>query len=229
MKQFLLLTLLLLSGFPLQAKPASTAPGNDADPFLARLAASLGSVTTVCSEFEQERRMAFLADPLISKGMIVFRKPDTVRWETTQPYRSILIANGKDVAQFEWVNGAWNKLRIGYAAAIAKIMESLTLTWSGRLAEQRKDYEITVSKGSNVVLTMVPRDSGVRDFISAIELHFAKDLSTAQQIVLREPSGDMTIIRFVNQHLNANMPADCFDVDHPVALEQVRQVIRDAK
>lgn len=209
--------------------PAVTAADTEADTdrFLARLAGNLAGVKTVFSEFEQERHLDFLADPLVSRGVIIFRKPRNVRWDTTEPYQSILIANGENVEQFEWMNEKWQRLKIGYAAAMGKVMDSVALTWSENLADQKKDFVFALRTGDETVLTMTPRKADVREFVSAIELHFEKDLATAHSIVLKESSGDVTTIRLRKQHINATLPETCFDPEHPLALEKIRQAIRN--
>jgi outer membrane lipoprotein-sorting protein len=196
----------------------------DTRAFLARFSKAMSGVSTVFSEFEQDRHMALLEAPLRSTGVIIFSKPNRLRWDTVTPYRSTLIADGKNVAQFEKMGDSWKKLKIGYAAAMGEVMESLSLVWGGDLAGQRKHYRLAVKDGEEPTLTLTPRDSGMRKVISAIELHFKEDLSAATRVVLKEPGGDSTVIRFVSQNINPKLPERCFNLDSPVALDQIRGV-----
>ncbi len=199
------------------------------DEFLQKFSDALKNVKAVYSEFVQERHMELLSEPLVSKGVILFKKPGQVRWETTEPYRTILIASDKKVSQFEWMDSRWQKLNIGYASAMEKIMESLTITWNGRLAEQSKDYTFSLQAGDQMVLTMTPRDAGVREFMNAIEMHIDKKSFAAHKVVLRESSGDITIIRMLTQRINADLPAVCFDLDAPRPLDEIQQSVRNEK
>ncbi|MBT3191330.1 MAG: outer membrane lipoprotein carrier protein LolA [Verrucomicrobia bacterium] len=196
----------------------------ETDAFLARFAEAFVQVGTVVSEFEQDRHMALLSDPLRSSGVIVFEKPNRLRWDTVSPYQSMLIADGKDVVQFEKMGESWKKLKIGYAAAMGEVMESLSMVWGGDLSGQKDHYRLAAKETPAPVLTLTPRDAGMRKVISAVELHFKSDLSAATRVVLKEPGGDFTAIRFVTQHINTPLPAACFDLNQPAGLDEVRQV-----
>lgn len=193
--------------------------------FLARFGEALKGVRAVFSEFTQERQMEMLAEPLVSSGAIMFSKPGRVRWETSTPYQSILISNGDDVVQFESINGQWRKIKIAYAAAMKNVMESLTMTWSGRLGDQQEEYTFDLRTDTGTVLTMTPRSADVREFIQSIEMHFDDDLTGAHKVVLNEPSGDRTIIRFTDQRINPDLSDRCFDLDEPTPLDEIRQAL----
>jgi len=51
---------------------------------------------------------------LKSEGVMLIERPDRIRWETTTPYQSILLGEQKSVAQFEFNNGKWEKLKLGF-------------------------------------------------------------------------------------------------------------------
>jgi outer membrane lipoprotein-sorting protein len=197
----------------------------DTAAFLDRFSASVAEVSVVFSTFEQQRHMALLADPIESSGTIIFETPNRLRWDTVKPYRSVLIANGKDVAQFEEMDGVWKKLNIGYAAAMGKVMDSVALIWRGNLAGQQDQYRFSLKPGEEPVLTLTPSDSGMRKVISAIELHFQKNLASVSRVVLKEPGGDRTVIRLVSQKINPALPKGVFDLEKPTALEDIRRTV----
>jgi len=205
--------------------PVSLCAEESPSDFLVRFGDALKGVRAVFSEFTQERQMEMLAEPLVSSGAIMFSQPGKVRWETSAPYQSILISNGDDVVQFESINGQWRRIKIAYAAAMKNVMESLTMTWSGRLGDQQKEYTFSLRTDTGTVLTMTPRSSDVREFILSIEMHFDDNLTGARKVVLNEPSGDRTIIRFTDQRINPVLSDRCFDLDEPTPLGEIRQAL----
>src|ERR1700761_7093938 len=73
----------------------------------------MASVKSVYLEFTQERGLKLFNDPLKSEGVMLIERPDRIRWETTSPYQSILLGDQKSVAQFEFNDGKWQKLKLG--------------------------------------------------------------------------------------------------------------------
>jgi len=215
--------------FAMMLLPLAGGAGTEEDTarFLSSFASSVADLKTLFSPFQQERRMELLSEPLLSRGVIIVEKPGKIRWETTEPYQSILIANNKSVAQFECMNGRWQKLNTGYAAAMKRVMDSVALIWGGDLAGQEKDYALAARFGDDTVLVMTPRRADLGEFVSSIEMHFEKDLTAAKSVILKEPNGDATVIRFLQQHVNVSLTPKCFDVDSPTPLDRIRQAIHD--
>ena len=76
---------------PLLALVATVSAGEQAD-FLARLSKSLGQVKSVRADFTQTKKLAVFKRPVTAKGVLIFERPDRLRWEIRKPFRSILIA-----------------------------------------------------------------------------------------------------------------------------------------
>src|SRR5947207_15580130 len=110
---FAYLLTLPLSGVPPliagEAKPAA-----DARPLLHELQRKMSGLSSIYLEFTQERQLKLFSEPLKTAGLMLIERPDQIRWETTEPYQSILLANKKAVAQFEFEDGKWKKLRVGF-------------------------------------------------------------------------------------------------------------------
>src|SRR5215203_3373901 len=110
--------------FALAAEPASP-PASDPLPVLQELQRKMASLRSVYLEFTQERYLKLFSEPLKSEGIMLIQQPDQIRWETTAPYQSILLANNKAVAQFELTDGKWNKLKLGFPQLLRRVMEQM--------------------------------------------------------------------------------------------------------
>jgi len=77
---------------------------------LEQISGAMDRAQTVFTRFVQERHLSLFSEPLRSEGFLCFQKPGRIRWETTVPYKSILVSDGSRVAQFEWTDengGSW--------------------------------------------------------------------------------------------------------------------------
>jgi outer membrane lipoprotein-sorting protein len=155
-------------------------------------------------------------------------RPGQIRWETTAPYQSILLGNQKSVAQFEFADGKWTKLKLGFPQMLKRVMDQMTLMHQGKLDALTSDFTITVTTGAETVVNMVPKDENVRAMLAALEIHFQADLSATTEVVMREPGGDLTRIVFNREKRGVKFPEKTFDQTKPVELATIKTVVGDA-
>lgn len=229
MKSFSAILLFLVCGVLRAAEPAALTPVADPKPVLAELRQRMSSVTSVYLEFTQERHLKLFAEPLRSAGVMMIDRPGQIRWETTEPYRSILLGDQKSVAQFEFADGKWSKLKMGFPQMLKRVMDQMTLMHQGKLDALTADFSISVSTGAVAVVTMTPRDADVRSMLSALEIQLDADLATTRQVVMREPGGDFTRINFIRERRGVKFPADTFDQSRPAELSAITKSISDAR
>ena len=203
------------------AADAKTVP--DPRPILQELQRKMSAVRTVYLEFTQERHLKLFAEPLKSEGVMLIERPDQIRWETTQPYQSILIGRKKAVAQFEFEDGKWKKLRAGFPQ-LKKVMEQMSLMHQGKIDALTSDFTVSVATNSMTIITLEPKDENVRSMLSSIQIHLLPDLSSTRQVVMLEPSGDLTKIVFTKEMRDVNFPPGTFDLDKPIPLGGIRAV-----
>ena len=91
------LLLLLLLAAPLRGDEEFLATA-ERDAFLDRVSLSMQSVTAFAAAFDQEKELKIFRHTVRSRGLIVFARPDKLRWEITEPFRSMLIVVGNDAA-----------------------------------------------------------------------------------------------------------------------------------
>ena len=217
--------LLLMSGTCVTAAELELKPVADTGPILQDLQRKMASLDSVCFDYTQERHLKLFAEPLKSEGMMLIHRPDQIRWETTSPFQSIMLGNYKAVAQWERTDGKWTKLKIGFPQMLKRVMEQMTLMHQGKLDVLASDFTITVATGSVAVVTMVPKDPNVRQYLSALEIHFEPDFSASREVYMREPSGDFTRIIFNRERRNVKYPAGTFDQAKPLDIAEVKAAL----
>jgi len=212
---------------------AAAAPGEktplqplaDPRPFLQDLQRKMSTLRSVYLEFTQERHLKLFTEPLKSEGVMMIDRPDLIRWETTEPYQSIMLGDHKSVAQFEKDEHGWKKLKLGFPQMLRRVMEQMTLMHEGKLDALTSDFSISVSTGTVAVLTLVPKDEQVRSLMSSLEIQMAPDLSESRQVVMNEPSGDLTRILFRGQRRDVTFPPGTFDQTKPLEIGAIRAAI----
>jgi len=204
-------------------------PVADPRPILADLQHKMASLESVYFEFTQERQLQLFSEPLKSEGVMLIANPGQIRWETTTPYQSILLGNQKSVAQFERTDGQWKKLKLGFPQMLKRVMDQMTLMHQGKLDALTSDFTISVATGAVARVTMVPRDENVRSMLASLEVIFEPDFSASREVVMREPGGDFTRIRFRREKRNVKFPAGTFDQIKPIDVGAIQTAVGNAQ
>ena len=221
----------LLAGLSCSVSNLSAQSTNSATAVvLEQVTQRMGQVETVFTRFVQERHLSLFQDPLRSEGYLCFKRPGCVRWEITQPYQSILISDGRGVAQFERIKGQWKKLELGLAEAMQHVVSQIGAIMAGRYAGKQGDYSVSATQGvEGPVVTLTPQQPVLRKMMLAIEIHLAPDCRGTRRILLREVGGDFTDIRFSEQVAGPKLPPETFDRSRPTDLEQIQRAIQPSK
>src|SRR4249920_3051842 len=65
--------------------------------FETKFAAASQKITTIKSDFVQEKELSMLSEKIISKGKFWFKKENAVRMEYTEPFQYLMIINGTKI------------------------------------------------------------------------------------------------------------------------------------
>jgi outer membrane lipoprotein-sorting protein len=193
---------------------------------LDRVRQEMAAAETIYTHFVQERHLTLFTEPLRSEGVLCCQKPARIRWEITDPYRSILVSDGSGVAQFEWLDGRWKKLDLGLADALQAVVNQIAGVIQGSYAGSQREFDTSINPHpSGPVLTLTPKIDRIKKVLSTIEVHLTSDLKSTRQVILREATSDHTVIRFDQQRANVSYPDRTFDRKQPLDLEQVRLAV----
>jgi outer membrane lipoprotein-sorting protein len=181
--------------------------------FLVQLQQNLGKSRTIQSKFTQEKHLSLFNDALVSSGLFAFAAPDRLRWEVTQPFHSLLIMNGREVAKYDFPDGKNpRKLQFPAANALSEVLQQIADIHQGKFEAEAKSYNIEVYRGETERMTLVPQDPQMKKIISQIDIGFSKGLDRVASVVIREKGGDFTKIIFEDDPRNPTLPDSLFSI-----------------
>ena len=184
---------------------------------LKKLHTELAKVPRFRAEFDQEKHLKVFKTAVKSNGVLLFERPDRMRWEIRKPFRSLLIVSGKNVAKFEWVDGKRRKLKLGRAAdAVLIAMRRLQAWFSGNFDE--KNFTVTVVQKPALHVLLIPRDEAMRKRVARMEFFPAADFRSMAKVVVHESKGNRTLLTFRQHESGAKMPKDAFSLTDPSAV-----------
>ena len=165
-------------------------------------------VAAVSAQFVQEKHLPILAKPLESKGRLVFRRPDMLRWEYTTPVKSVLLVNGDSVRRFVQTDAGMTEDASVHLKAMQFVMPEIGGWLSGRFADNPL-FEAELTGAGTIRLT--PRDEGMARFIERIEIQFAGQPGVIDQVLIVEGPNAYTRMRFIESQVNPVLPDRLFE------------------
>jgi hypothetical protein len=176
------------------------------DELLAHMARTRG----VIAEFEEEKRLALLEQPLVTRGTLYFVPPDRFARVTHAPAATRLVLDGRRM-RFEDANGV-REVDLGENPVASQFAENLTALWSGDRERLAKLYRLDFSaEGSRWQLVLTPRAAPLDRFIASVRM--AGDGPAMREMELVEQDGDRTRTAFAKS-----------DVDHAFGAQEAAEV-----
>jgi len=206
----LLSVLMFLLSFTASAQYPGFKPVEDLASFKKQFSVEAKKISSIKSNFVQEKNLALLEEKISSEGKFTFKRDNKVRIEYTKPFQYLMIMNGdqmlvRDNQKESKVNVKSNKL----FQQVNKIMVDCV---QGTMLDN-KDFTFKVFQNDkNFLLEMTPVSKTLKEFFQTIIIYVEKKDYSVSSIDMREPSGDNTVIKFLQKELNAAIPDNVFAV-----------------
>lgn len=176
--------------------------------FKQRVEKETKSLNSLRTDFEQSKHMEFLSNDIQSKGKMYLKSDGALKWEYTSPNVYSVIFQNNTIL----INDNGKKSTVsGEQDMFKKINHLIAGSVSGKLFDD-KEFDINYFKsGNNIVVKLVPNSKTLKKYISEVHLYFPMTESTVSKVKLIEPSGDYTLITFINKELNVQIDPRIFN------------------
>ncbi len=158
------------------------------------------NTTTITSNFVQLKHLDFLDNDIETSGKLVFKAPELVKWEYTNPYQYSVIFKEDELLIND--DGTKSNVGIGSSKMFKKLNQLIINSVKGTMFDD-DDFEISYAKVAKAnKATFIPKDKKIARYIAAFELLFNKKDGTVREVKMIEPSLDFTRIIFSDRVLN---------------------------
>jgi len=173
----------------------------------------LQTVTSIASDFVQEKRLALFRDPLVIRGRLHLSTDGRFAWETHWPVRYKLVVADGCVRQWDEETGRVQTISMRDNPAAAAIHAQMSVWFSGRFEEVADAYAVELASASPVVFVFTPiAGSPAADYLQSVEVQLRPDGRYLDRVRILERSGDHTAISFFATVLNPDLPEATWDV-----------------
>ena len=201
------------------ASPPSLASDESADleEVLERLEDRVSGIQTLKADFEQQKFLAVLDQPLVLRGTIFMEKPDLFSWIVREPLRYSMVIDGEVVRQWDEDTQRVEKISLSKNPVFKMAIQQLRDWLSGAYKSMLGQYEVTLLDQDPIALEFIPRDAALaHEVIDRVTVEFDRGERYIWRIHILEKQGDRTLITFVNTLLNAPIAPTAWKVEQDV-------------
>lgn len=192
------------------AQPRGFKPVADMELFKGSFSAASQKITSLKSDFIQEKNLNMLAEKIESKGKFWFRRENLVRMEYQHPFQYLMIMNGSNV----YIKDGQQENRISVKSnKLFQKINKITVDCIKGEMLKNPDFKATVFENQQqYLLELVPVTKGLSEFFSSIQVTIERKDYSVISINMIESGGDNTIISFQQKELNTTIPDAVFAI-----------------
>ena len=178
--------------------------------FLGRLTAMGQQTRTLEARFQQRKLLSLFRTEVKTDGVMYFRRPKELRWETYPPDASVLLVI-EQRAELRLPGEKPLAMELKDATAAGTLIEQLLLWLGVRPADTlTREYQVKYHQNRSLTrLELAPRGGILRERITSLDLEFGADL-ILRRIKILQRDGDAMRVDFFSVKRNSRLPANCF-------------------
>lgn len=206
----MVLTLALALAGPAFSAPAESESAGAPAPLLRRLEQAASGVSTLASDFVQEKHLGIFKTVVTSRGRFHYRKPDRLRWELREPYVSGFALNGSRGRRWHQRTGRTESFDIRQDLIMKAVSDQIFAWANADFAGLGREYRIRVLSENPVSLRLEPLSAAMAASLDHLRITFSPDGRFVREVEIHEKDGDFTRIRFVDTVVNPPLGPDLF-------------------
>jgi len=167
--------------------------------------------TSINTEFIQEKNLTFLYEKIISKGILLYKNPEKLRLEYTEPFSYLLIMNSGEL--LIKTDNNETKLNLESSKMFNEINNLIINSIQGKILSNQDLKTSFFENDNSFFVRMIPHQEELAKYVKTIELLISKEDYTVSEFKVIEQSDDYTLIKFINKKINEEIPDDNFSID----------------
>lgn len=166
------------------------------------------SVQSFASEFKQTKEFSFMDKALISSGQFYYQKSDRLRWEYTSPLEYIMLIKGENIKVKE--AGTVKTYSSSVNEVFKTVKEIILGCISGDILSDPNYGSSYFQSNDTYQVKLIPKDKQLQDYMQEINIFLDRESNELSYLLLKDGSGDMTKIEFLNRKINQTISEGTF-------------------
>jgi outer membrane lipoprotein carrier protein len=206
-----LIVLLLAFALHAGAQSMRRVTGQKAKQMIEAVNKAAARISSIEANFVQVKQMKLLNDRVTSRGKMWYTNRGQLRWEYTSPYSYIFVINGGQV-QIKSGNRR-QTIDVRQSQLFKSIASIMMSSVTGKSLKDSRDFTVQMyTQGNQWIALLKPRRGQMKKMFSYVRLHFNTQRNMVSQVVMKETSGDETVITLHDVRTNQRIGNETFTV-----------------
>lgn len=202
--------LLIILPFYLNGQPEGFKTVSDRAFVTKKVNEASGSTNTINSSFIQEKNLSFIEEKIVSRGILLFEKPDKLRLEYKEPFTYIMVLNGGRMMTDNGEKKSEYDLKSN--KMFGEINNLIISSVKGNILNNTSFRSELFENQEKLFIKLTPLDKELEKYIKSIGMFVSKSDYMVEELLITEQSDDYTQIRFANKVINEEIPAASFNL-----------------
>lgn len=194
-----------------------SASGKDLDKLIQTIEEQQKKIQTLSAKFAQKKETALAKKPLLSSGVVKFKRPDRVHFLYSRPETMEMAMEGDSLLIFTPGNSQAERYSLSRGRA-ARLLSPVTSVFQKTFARLGDEYLLTYEgPGEEGTLRFVlhPREENLRRLLARIELWIDKNSGAILKFRTLENKGDRLTLAFQDLQINPPLTDDDLKIKIP--------------
>jgi outer membrane lipoprotein-sorting protein len=209
-RQILFLVLIGISSCVLSQPPNYTLLTGTAKTNMAKkITMASQKVSSLQCRFIQKKTSTLLKEESVSKGLLFYKTPNSLRWEYTEPTAFVLVFHNETVSvkDEKGMVSNPNKMLKQLGNFIVSTINGDGLIENGSF---KADYYANDKDKTHVWIRLTPVAKRLKEMYSSIQIKVSTTDYLASELIMEETTGDKTTITFVDKKINTDISSNQF-------------------
>lgn len=170
------------------------------------------TVKTIETAFVQTKTLKILKKPLVSRGVMAYRRPNDLRWEYQSPLETLLVVRRGNAQRLLKHGQAWVTDSSAKLEAMKIVLGEISLWLDGNFgASKTFKPELRADGTGPAHVALIPIDPALAKIITSIAIVFGERPGTVSAIDIHEGDAGVTHIAFENPRFDVDIPDARFE------------------
>jgi outer membrane lipoprotein carrier protein len=196
--------------------------GQEVEELIRIIDAQQREIQTLAADFTQKKETRIVKKPLLSSGVVKFKRPDQIYWHYTQPESMEVAFSGKGIWIYYPGSMQAEKYRLGRNNRVTQSLEPLLAVFQKPFSQLSAGYTMAyegLHAGRFHHFRLQPREVKVQKFLSEVDLRIDKTSGAIIRFIMIEANGDRLNLEFKNLLINPPLSDDDLQIKIPPSVK----------
>jgi outer membrane lipoprotein-sorting protein len=183
-------------------------------------------IQTVAARFSQKKETSLFREPLLSSGLVKFKRPEQVHWTYVKPEPMEVALDGKTLWVYTPGRSQAEQYSLGRGKRIAQYLDPLTAIFQKTFGELTEAYAIVyegLAADQSCHFRLQPKEEKIQRFLSRVDLWIDKSSGAILRFKMLESNGDQLSLEFENLQINPLLTDDDLKIKIPPSVRVLKQ------